>query len=517
MTSNFQPVKIGPFSGGMRNSSGLGEAIDDKEVFSLVNLEVDLDGTLVNRPAIQPLTITGISPTTGIRVLGRYIPNDGRIFLVVSVNGQVRLITASSGVADAAVATLTCVAVIQYNNKMWLIPAPGSAGNGGYFDATSPVVTYTSVAAIPQGEAVTLYKERLFVGCGISSTSNTARVKFCAVGDPLTWNGSDNFDVSPGDGEKLVDLVTLSNDIIIFKEHSTWRFNYSKLPSQADLSNIDRRIGVPAINCAVVWNSNTVYVLHDNAVYELFNSTYERISAPVAMTQVLDVTLSAADTYGLTLFRDRLFVRYYARLYVYALRTKRWGQWDTTRKFSKIVVVPTASLGLDTAYMHSASSSDPGKIYFFRDDRVTAVGSGETFTCSIQTKVMNFELPQQFKAMSHGAIDIATSGVITSTVKIPNASQNNSWDFEAANYIWNSPGNWDDNDFLIYTTNVSPALGDYANKYIKIFRNKIRFRQVYFTISTPAVASTNGADSSVKIFDLVLFIREAQGVPKETN
>lgn len=515
--SNFTPVKLGPFSGGMRNSSGLGEAIDDKEVFTLTNLEVDLDGTLVNRPAVQPLTITGISPTTGLRVLGRYLPNDGRIFLVVSVNGQVRLITASSGVADAVVCTCTCVAVIQYNNKLWVIPAPGSATAGGFFDATSPIVTYTGVAAIPQGEAVTLYKERLFVGCGISSTTNTARVRFCAVGDPLTWAGADNFDVSPGDGEKLVDLVTISNDIIIFKEHSTWRFNYAKLPSQADLSNIDRRIGVPAINCTVVYNSNTVYALHDNAVYELYNSQYERISAPVAMTQLIDATLLAPDVFGLTLFRDRLFVRYYAHLYVYALRTKRWSQWDTTRKFSKIVTVPSASLGLDTAYMHSASTSDPGKVYFFRDDRVTAVGTGETFNCSVQTKVYEFDIPQQFKAMAWGGIDIATSGVLTTTVKIPNASQNNTWAFEAATYTWNSPGNWDDNDFLVYTSNISPALGDYAKKFLKNIRNKIRFRQCYFTLSTPAVASTNGSDSSVKIFDMVVYIREAQVVPKETN
>jgi hypothetical protein len=400
---------------------------------------------------------------------------------------------------------------------LWVIPAPGSASNGGYFDATAPTITWTAVAAIPQGECAVLYKERIFVGCGISSTTNTARVRFSGLGDPLIWNGADNFDVSPGDGEKLVDMVAVSNDIIILKEHSTWRFTYAKLPPQADLTNVDRRIGAPAINCAVVYNSNTVYVVHDNAVYELINSVYKRISSPVAMTQVLDPVLNAADTYGLTLFRDRLFVRYYSHLYVYSLRVQRWSRWVTTRKFSKIVVIPSANLGLDTAYAHSASTSDPGKIYLFRDDRVTGVGSLESFDCSFQTKVMNFDIPQDFKAISHGGLDVATTGNLTTVIRIPNSSQNNTWDYEEVHFIWSDPGNWDDQDLTVYSTTVAPGAGEYNVKFVRSLQDKFRFRTVYFIFTIAAKASTNGADSSVKVVDMVVYLRQAQQVSKETN
>lgn len=518
MPSRFDPAKLGPWTGGMRNSTGLGEAIDDKEVYELVNLEVDFDGSFVNRPAINELTLSGTGgSTTGIRVLGRYLPNDGRIFLVVTYAGKVRLVNAGSGLVETISGTVDTVSVIQYNNKLWVIPKPGSANSGGYFDATNPVITWNTVAAIPQGECAVLYKERVFVGCGISATSNTARVRFSAIGNPLVWNGVDNFDVSPGDGEKLVDMIAVSNDIIILKEHSTWRFTYEKLPSQAGLTNIDRRIGVPATNCAVVYNSNTVYVLHDNAVYELVNSIYKRISSPVALTQDLDPTLNSYDTYGLTIFRDRLFVRFYDNMYVYALRVQRWSRWTTNRKFSKIIIIPTASLGLDTAYTHSGSSSDPGKIYYFRDDRVTGVGTAETFDCWFQTKVMHFDIPQDFKVISHGGLDIATSGITTATLKIPNSSQNNTWDYEEAHFIWDDPGTWDDQDQTIYTSSVSPAAGEYNVKFLKCIKNKFRFRTVYFTFTTAAQASTNGADSSVKITDMVVYLRAAQQVTKETN
>jgi len=524
MVARFAPVKLGPFSGGMRNSSGLGENIADNEVYDLTNLEVDLDGSLVNRPAISDLTLNWTtagsvapSPIQNLRVVGTYKPNDGRKFLVVSVTGTVRLINASSGIAEAITATVPIVCCIQYNNKLWLIPQPGSASNGGFFDATSPTITYTAVAAIPQGECVVLYKERLFVGSGINSTTNTARVRFCAIGDPLTWSGSDNFDVSPGDGQKLVDMVAVGNDILILKEHSTYRFTYSKLPSAADLSIVDGVIGVPAINCAVVYNSNVVYVLHDNAVYELVNSVYKRISAAISMTQVLDATLNSYDTYGLTLFRDRLFVRYFTNLYVYALRVQRWSKWVTARKFSKITVIATAGLGLDTAYMHSATTADPNKIFLFRDDRVTGVGSTETYNWSVQTKITHFDIPSQFKVISHGHVEMATSGTLTTTIRIPNSQNNPTWDYEAAHFVWSDPGNWDDYDLTAYTAVVAPAAGEYNVKDIKSIKQKFRFRTVYIVLSGDAVASTNGADSSVKIIGVVVFLREAQLTAKETN
>lgn len=517
MVTKFEAVKLGPFHGGLRNSSGLGENIADNEVYDLTNLEVDLDGSLVNRPAIGTFAITGVSPTTNLRLIGRYRPNDGRIFLVVTAGGKVYIVDTSTGAAQAATGTLDTVCCIQYNNKLWVIPAPGSAGSGGYFDAALFVVTWTTVAAIPQGTCAVAYKERIFVGAGITSTSNTARVRFSAVGDPLTWNGADNFDVGPGDGEKVVDMVVVSNDIIILKEHSTYRYTYSKLPAAGDLSVIDNKIGAPATNCAVVYNSNTVYVLHDNAVYELINSIYKRISAPVALTQIFDPTLVSSDTYGLTLFRDRLFVRYYSNLYIYSLRVQRWSKWVTDKKFSKIVVIPTANLGLDTAYMHSSTTADPNKIYFFRDDRVTGVGTNETFSWSLQTKITHFDIPHQFKAITHGHVEIATSGNLTTTIRIPNSQRNPTWDYEASHFDWQDAGKWDDFDLTAYTSVVAPAAGEYNVKDIKSIKQKFRFRTMYIQLSGDVVASTNGADSSVKVLGVVVYLKEAQQVAKETN
>jgi len=234
------------------------------------------------------------------------------------------------------------------------------------------------------------------------------------------------------------------------------------------------------------------------------------------MDQVIDPNIYAADQYGLSLFRDRLFVRYYSHLYVYSLRVQKWAQWETTRKFSKLVSISTASVGLDTCFSHTATSANPGKIYFFRDDRVTAVGTAEAFTCRIVTRTFDFDPFSQFKVQFWGGIQIATSGTLTAEVRIPNIETTSTWGFEELTYKWGDPGTWEDNTLLVYREVIQPSAGDYARRFIKAIKGKIRFRQVIYVFETPAVANTV-ADSSVKIADMVVVLAEKQVVTRETN
>ena len=146
-------------------------------------------------------------------------------------------------------------------------------------------------------------------------------------------------------------------------------------------------------------------------MYELFQFTYTRITANVNMVQESDLDLFTKDQYGLTLHRDRLFVRYFKNLYVYSIRVKRWSRWESNRKFSKIVVIPSATVGLDTAYASSASLNRPYESYLFKDDRRTNDAGGETI--SVPTLV--------------GTRDNVPGGAVTNYTQLYHAStvQNN--------------------------------------------------------------------------------------------
>jgi hypothetical protein len=333
-------------------------------------------------------------------------------------------------------------------------------------------------------------------------------------------------DCAAGNGQKLVSLTRLGQDIVLFKEHSTNRFTYTTDPRKAELNEVDATIGVPAINCNTVYNNNTIYVLHDNAVYELFQFTYTRISTNIDMVQVSDLDLFAKDQYGLTLHRDRLFVRYFKNLYVYSLKVKRWSAWVSTRKFSKIVVIPSATVGLDTAYATSASSAKPGESYWFQDvgktDDVGAAGSPiEVFQGRIQTKTLDFDMPQSYKVLFWWGIAIATSGKFTATLNIPNANKNSTYSEILALYgTWASAQavgiKWSNNKDINIPDTVLPTLGGYARKFIKLLK-KVRFRQVYFTLVFDVISNGGVADATLRVYDLTIFMKQKQGVVRETS
>lgn len=515
----IQSVKLGLFTGGLNNAAGTGDAIQDDEVFDLVNLEVDLDGSLTNRPAINSLALTGMGSTVGIKVLGVFLPADGRVFIAVSIGTTLRLIDPNTGTSAADVAGVGSVCCTQYGDRLWFAALPGS-GSGGYFTVTAPGLApvWVTVAAIPNGEAIVVYKERLWVASGLSSTTNSSRLFFSAIGVGSSWGASDFIDIEPGNGQKLVYMLSVNNDIILFKQHSSFRFTYASSPANAEVSKISSTIGVPSINCAVMYDNNSIYVLHDNNVYELFNYSYARISRSISLRQIVDPSLYAYDIYGLTLYRDRLFIRYYSYLYVYSLTTKTWSRWSTTKQFSRIVFVPSADIGLDTAYASSASSGDPGKLYYFRDDRVSGVGTAEVFDCTVITKTYDFDQPQSFKVLKKWGASIATSGNTVLKVTIPNTSPDLTWGAIAA-YTWGQaktiPLLWGNSDSVVFDKTTIPSLGKYGRKFLKAFK-KLRFRQAFWTITTTAIANSV-ADSSVRIYDITVDVGIKQDVVKETS
>lgn len=507
-------VALGPWAGGLHNAAGTGEGIEDDELFELVNLEVDSDKSLANRPAISEFATSGVtSITSGVRLIGTYLPDDGRKFIVAAVGSTVWLINADSGVAAISQGVLASVCV-QYKNKLWIIPQV--AGAGGFFDSPTPSsVTWTASAGIPSGDAAVIYKERLFVTNGATGTSNNSRLNYSVVGDFTSFPGANNVDIVPGNGQRLISLIVTSQDIYLFKEHSTYKYGFASDPARADVTLISDKIGVPAINCALVYNNNTMYVLHDNSVYELYNGTYTKISTNILMEQVLDPDLFAADTYALTLYRNRLFVRFYSRLYVFNLELQRWSSWETLRKFSRLVVIQRADNGLDTAYAASATSALPGKIFFFRDDRITNVGVTEDFDCRIVSKLYDFAVPTHYKRLFYGGLQIASSGNTLIRSTVPNAAKLDTWD-DAFLRTWNPVGKtWGGSGSVIHDDMVLPAQGTYARKVIKCL-GKMRFRQIQFTITTAAETNTV-ANSSVRIYDFTVNLLQAETIVKGTT
>jgi hypothetical protein len=56
--------RLGPFVGGMNNSTNNPATIADTELWDCLNMDVDLDGSLKMRPPIQEVALTAPVTTT---------------------------------------------------------------------------------------------------------------------------------------------------------------------------------------------------------------------------------------------------------------------------------------------------------------------------------------------------------------------------------------------------------------------------------------------------------------------
>lgn len=316
------PIRLGPFTGGLNTASDP-TAIADAELTECHNFELDIDGSLISRTPYQeelghPLW------TERILIIGTAIFAGNYYFIGSNASGVYYKLDDQWFLISAA---FQASVAIQYADKVYLVPHP-SSGSGGKWD---PIGGFTTVAAIPKGQAAVVHKERLYIVPGVDSTINSSRLVFSDPGDFDTWPGTNFVDIGQGDGTKLIDLTVFQDNLLLFKNHSTYVFSYDVRPADAVVRKISNTIGVTGQFCMVNYE-NQVYIMdHDNVVYEIINYDFNRLNIKVPFE--IDQTLPTGFTFSgearsLSLLGDRLVCRVYKKTYVYGLTTRTWSEWE---------------------------------------------------------------------------------------------------------------------------------------------------------------------------------------------
>jgi hypothetical protein len=338
MPSTGQDLRLGPFIGGLNTLSDP-SAIADAELADCVNLELDIDGSLVCRPPIQEV-LTNTSFAERILLLG-VAQISGNTYLIGSNSGGVYYWISNAWTLITNTFQATCM--VQYADKAWLIAKPGSANPGGSWDGA----VFTAISAIPKGSAAAIHKERLYVVPGASATSNSSRLTFSTPADFTTWPGTNFIDVKPGDGQQLIDLTVYQNNILLFKQDSTYLLAYDTNPSLAIVTPISTTLGATKAHCVANFE-NSVFVYHEGEIYEIINLDFNRINTKIPFTYDPAVPTSGGsytEDVFLSIFGDRLLVRYFNRVYVYGLKTRTWSRWQSQNEhlhyFGPLVAYPS--------------------------------------------------------------------------------------------------------------------------------------------------------------------------------
>lgn len=314
-----EPLRLGPFIGGLNTGSDP-TAIADAELAVCKNFELDIDGSLVSRPPMVELR-SHIDVSDNLLTIGE-ATFSGTHYLFVSCSHST---FSYDGINWSKIFSGRATIAIQYANNVYFITHPTSAVGGGKW---SPSTGFTTVAALPKGQAAVIHKERLFIVPGIDATTDTSRLHFSEPGDFESFPSSNFIDISQGDGSNLIDLTVYQDNLLLFKNNATFVLAYDVRPADAVLRNISLTIGVTSQHCITNYE-NQIYIFHNGWVYELINYDFNRLNTKVPF--IKDETAPSpfgSESIFISLLEDRIICRYYKNVYVFGLRTRTWSQWE---------------------------------------------------------------------------------------------------------------------------------------------------------------------------------------------
>lgn len=520
-----QALRLGPFVGGMNTASDA-TTVADSELVDAVNFELDIDGSLVGRPPIVETTAPG--GTGNFLVIGRAILAGVSYVICARSTGGVYAYNESTGLTTIQ-ASLKSKVALQYRDNVYIVPSPGTKAtqNGGRWDGT----TFTADANMPEGEAAVFHKTRLFVVPGASASTNTSRVEYTDVisSTTLTWG---NFtDISPGDGQSLIDIAVFNDNLMLFKQDSTYVLAYDLQPADAIVRVISSTIGATAYHCVAVYE-NSIFVYHEGDIYEIVNYDFARINlkvpfvydgfTPGSTTRVQEVFLS--------LLGDRLIVRYYNRVYAYGLKTRTWTRWSSEgedlHNFGPLEPYPSnPTQSVNVKYYCGSSLDEPHLMYIPNGHDATTKEAYTTTTtadtpvdilCTMRTKNYDLADSHHFKKMMWWGADVYTNQITVGKATPIISSFSTRWgDLSAATWASVSGNTWQNPTDAPYTEETSVTdTGTVLRKFIK-FLKALRFRQMYFQAEMRYDGTT--VEGPCRLFTLTAIIASKQTVSKQVS
>lgn len=555
-------LKIGPFAGGINRYSDL-SAIADDEMTDCINFDIDLDGSLKSRPPWHTLYAAQFTNTSGSGTP----PNDFQLILMTGTYESIRFVifqsnhTGTGGAyiyyldgpnagTIALIATGNYSCAVRYDDNVYLVPdvdGVNTTGTGQEYTLTSGLVT--AIANMPRGYACAVYKDRLWI-CGRRANPNNSRLFFSDLADFTIWPGGNFFDINPGDGDALQDLIVYQDNLLLFKDGATYVLSYDQGPAQSVLQLVNGDVGVMGPRCLVAYE-NSIFVLKYNQVYEMVNYDFTRVSVKVPFEYNADVPATGisgqAWKYQLWMRQcgDRLVVRFYNRLYVYHLRLRAWTRWESAdiniQGLGPIALLDATNTTVDSKLGHNtyvatssllknydsggAGSSGAWKTYvkLFRFDDFYEGGYTEDgdiadspvdISCKMFTKAYDIGVSHRFKRLMHWGVDTITGRAITGIVYPYSISYKVTWE-QLHTTQWSNLNTWGYPLFVIPDTEQSQPVGaGLARRYIR-FPRSLRFRLVQFEVDMLTVG--NSSDGPARLYSLTAFVGGKQLAPKAVN
>jgi hypothetical protein len=562
-TSPVREMKIGPYAGGINSYSDV-SAIAENEMTDCVNFDIDLDGSLKSRPPWKLLYGTSttvaagsLPPDSNQLLLGSFVYEGVQFIIVNSCHtgayaAYVYYVGGPNSGAFSKIADGTYAEAIRYGDVVYLTPGPeggnASLGTGQSYALDTGLVT--ALPNMPRGYAACVYKDRLWIS-GRRGIVNSSRLFFSDLSTFGTFQSSSFFDIAPGDGDAVNDLIVYQDNLVIMKDNKTYVLSYDQGPPQAVLTQASSTIGVMGRNCVVAYE-NSIFMLQYNEVYEMTNYTFTRVSVKVPFeydhTTPFEGQTSTIDEWwkfaqSLSLVGDRLYARFFNRMYIYHLRLRAWTRYESNDEnihyIGKAVRLDNTNTDLNRGYESYVACSALGKvsdaqgfgttgawkaymkIYIMQDryeDTIQENGNISIvpvdISCSMTTKAYDIGLSQRFKRLMHWGIDCITGRDVTGILYPFSVFYKVTWS-QLTSHQWSQLNTWQF-PFLEFPQVVvsQPQGSGLVRRFIR-FSRSLRFRLMQFKVEM--TTSGNTVDGPARLYSITAFVAAKQLTPDAVN
>ena len=536
------------FTGGLNNYWDQ-SAIADNELASIINLEFSTNGALMSRPPIY-VDSAGNTPVTTpvagepIDIIGTYIRADGARYLVIVTNTKTWTFNVLTK-AFTQIATFKASDCTQYLNKIVL--SSTTAGQGGYWEGG----TFTNTPTMPALSGIELFQTRFF-GFGVEGTSTANIIYWSNVSTAgpsgestsvWTWtNALSNYmyvEIGGGDGQWITAIAQGYNDIVIFRNRSTYRYSYGDVPEEGTMQAMQQDIGAESRR-SVVKFENAHFVLSGGILYKYQNWLYYPLNA--AKVKFEAYSFDKRFQHAVSIVGRRCIVWHNGGMFSYNLDTETWSEWESTSRVAYFWSVPRRSEELEESLFFgiSGGTSPTGApdftLWRIEDKSTSAIGS-EAFKCSIRTKIYDFQSPVEWKRLYMWTTDIATAlpaKAVAYPVALPEMALQVSWDEISKDYdaetgfkTWDDISDDGDADIVGGTWDnltkpsgaVKTIIDDFpAGAVLRIeakLNQSLRFRRIYFELYLDCDGTA--LTSPVQIFSITPMVGAKAKIAREAN
>lgn len=550
-------AEIRNFAGGLNNYWDQ-SSIADNELAELVNFEVSTNGALTSRP---PIWIEDNSDYTGkiytpatnevVDIIGIYVEAGGDRSLVAVTDTATWVYNVESK-TWTQIALFRATDVTQFQNKIVL--ASSTAGQGGYWEAG----TFTNTPTMPALGGIELFQNRFF-GFGIQGTNTANTVYWSDIttagveGEGNTiwdWQDAQGYfyvEIGAGDGQWITAMAQGYNDIVIFRNRSTYRYSYGELPEEGTMQVMQQDIGAETARCVVKFE-NAHFVLSGKTLYKYQNWLYYPLNSErVDFKFTTDFTPRFER--AVSIVGRRCYVWHGGKTYVYNLDTTTWSEWESQSHVGYFVTVPRQSeddneeryYGISGDADISEGSGATDYALFRTRNRVESDRAGahihtEEMTCALRTKIYDFATPVEWKRLFFWAVDVATARPVRAvavpvgltesavTVRWDELSQDGTYDNSYYTFDELSQDDAFDETFANWDRPKTPGsiesvidevpVGTLTRLEAKLDQS-LRFRRIYFELYLTCDGTPDA--SPVQVFSLTPMIGIKAKVAKGAN